>query len=382
MPAAGRPPIGLAGQHLHISFKKKMFDFSVVTTWLHGLLCSFLPEWAAILTESVLVALVIITLYAVFAIVLIYMERKVCAAFQCRLGPMRVGKWGLLQVFSDVFKMLTKEIISMRNTDLFLHNLAPFLVVTASMLTFACLPWNAGAQIIDFNVGVFFFLAVSSIGVVGILLAGWSSNNKYSLIGAMRSGAQIISYELSIGMAMLTMICLTGTMSFSEICQQQYDEGWNIFRGHLPALMAFVIYLVAGNAECNRGPFDLPECESELTAGYHTEYSGMHFGYYYLAEYLNLFICAGMAATIFLGGWAPLHVYGLDGLNGVMDLIPGAVWFVGKTFFVVFLLMWLRWTFPRLRIDQILSLEWKYLVPISMVTLVIMALCVSFNLTF
>lgn len=241
---------------------------------------------------------------------------------------------------------------------------------------------NAGAQIIDFNVGVFFFLAISSIGVVGILLAGWSSNNKYSLIGAMRSGAQIISYELSIGMTMLTMICFTGTMSFSEICAQQAAEGWNIFRGHLPAVVAFVIYLVAGNAECNRGPFDLPESESELTAGYHTEYSGMHFGYYYLAEYLNLFICAGIASTIFLGGWAPLHIADLDSFNAVMDYIPGAVWFVGKTFFVVFLLMWLRWTFPRLRIDQILSLEWKYLVPISMVNLILMALAVSWEFHF
>lgn len=238
-----------------------MFNFNTVSTWLHGFLTGFMPEWAAILTESVLVALALITLYAVFAIALIYMERKVCAAFQCRLGPMRVGPWGTLQVFSDVFKMLTKEIINLRQTDTLLHNLAPFLVVTASMITFACLPWNAGAQIIDFHVGVFFFLAVSSIGVVGILLAGWSSNNKYSLIGAMRSGAQIISYELSIGMTMLTMICLTGTMSFSEICQQQADYGWNLFRGHLPAVIAFVIYLIAGNAECNRGPFDLPESE-------------------------------------------------------------------------------------------------------------------------
>ena len=224
--------------------------------------------------------------------------------------------------------------------------------------------------------------AISSVGVVGILLAGWSSNNKYSLIGAMRSGAQIISYELSIGMTMLAMICLTGTMSFSEICEQQAVEGWNIFRGHVPAVLAFIIYLIAGNAECNRGPFDLPESESELTAGYHTEYSGMHFGYYYLAEYLNLFICAGMASTIFLGGWAPLHIAGLEGFNHIMDLIPGAVWFLGKAFFVVFLLMWLRWTFPRLRIDQILSLEWKYLVPITMFNLVLMALLVSLGLTF
>ncbi len=358
-----------------------MFNFSTFTGWFHGLLTSVMPEWGAILVESVLVALAIITLYAVFAIALIYMERKICAFFQCRLGPMRVGKWGLLQVFSDVFKMLTKEIINFRNTDRLLHDLAPFLVVTASMLTFACLPWNQGAHIIDFNIGVFFMLAASSLGVVGILLAGWSSNNKYSLIGAMRSGAQIISYEISIGIVMITMIAMTGTMSISGIVEQQYAEGWNIFRGHVPAVIAFIIYLIVGNAECNRGPFDLPESESELTAGYHTEYSGMHFGFYYLAEYLNLFIAAGIATTIFLGGWAPLHIWGWEGFNEVMDLIPGAVWFVGKTFFVVFLLMWERWTFPRLRIDQILSLEWKYLMPISMVNLVLMAVLVAFGLT-
>lgn len=359
-----------------------MFDFSIVSQWIHGLLTSVMPEWGALLIECVLVALVIITLYAVFAIVLIYMERKVCAFFQCRIGPNRVGKWGSLQVFADVFKMLTKEIISMRNSDLLLHNLAPFLVIVASMLTFSCLPWNKGALILDFNVGVFFLLAASSIGVVGILLAGWSSNNKYALIGAMRSGAQIISYELSIGMTMLTMIALTGTMQISELVQQQADYGWNLFRGHVPAVIAFLIYLVAGNAECNRGPFDLPESESELTAGYHTEYSGMHFGFYYLAEYLNLFIVAGIATTIFLGGWAPIYFPGLDGFNVVMDYIPGVVWFIGKTFFVVFLLMWMRWTFPRLRIDQILSLEWKYLLPISMVNLVLMALVVAFGIHF
>lgn len=357
------------------------FNFNTVTQWIDNLLGSVMPGWAATLVECVLVALAVITLYAVFAIILIYMERKICAFFQCRLGPMRVGKWGSIQVVSDVLKMLTKEIIDLKNVDRLLHKMAPFLVIIASMLTFSCLPWNKGAGIIDFNVGIVFFLASGSIGVVGILLAGWSSNNKYALIGAMRSGAQIISYEVSIGLTMLSMIVLTGTMSFSEICQQQSDFGWNIVRGHIPAVLAFIVYLIAGNAECNRGPFDMPEAESELTAGYHVEYSGMDFGFYYLAEYLNLFICAGMASTIFLGGWAPLHIYGLESFNYVMDCIPGFVWMIGKTFFVVFLLMWIRWTFPRLRIDQLLSLEWKYLMPASLVILVMMVLCVSFGLT-
>ena len=290
---------------------------------------------------------------------------------------MRVGKWGLLQVPCDVIKMLTKEIIDLKFSDRFLYNLAPFMVIIASFLTFACLPVSKGLEVLDFNVGVFFLLAASSIGVVGILLAGWSSNNKFSLIGAMRSGAQIISYELSCGLSILTMVVLMGTMQFSEIVAGQAD-GWFIFKGHIPAL----IYLIAGNAETNRGPFDLPEAESELTAGYHTEYSGMGFGFFYLAEYLNLFIVASVAATIFLGGWMPLHIVGLDGFNAVMDYIPGFVWFFGKAFFVVFLLMWIKWTFPRLRIDQILNLEWKYLVPISMVNLILMVLIVVFELHF
>lgn len=358
-----------------------MFDFTALTQTLHLWLMTLLPEWAVVGIECLLIALIVIGLYAVLAIVLIYMERKVCAAFQLRLGPTRVGRWGLLQVFADVLKMLTKEIIDMRNTDRFLYNIAPFLVMCASMVTFACLPFGLGAHIIDLNIGVFFFIAASSVGVVGILLAGWSSNNKYTLIGAMRSGAQIVSYELSVGMCMVTMLLLTGTMQISEIVVQQYESGWNLFRGHIPACIAFVIFLIAGNAECNRGPFDLPEAESELTAGYHTEYSGMHFGFFYLAEYLNLFITSAMAVTLFLGGWSPLQITGLDGFNVAMQYIPSVVWFMIKAFAVVFLLMWVRWTLPRLRIDQILTLEWKYLLPFSMVNLLLMALAVAFGWT-
>ena len=236
-------------------------------------------------------------------------------------------------------------------------------------------------EILDFNVGVLFFMAASSIGIVGILLAGWSSNSKFSLIGAMRSGAQMISYELSVGLSILTIVVLTDTMQFSEIVMRQAD-GWFIFKGHIPAVIAFIIYLIAGNAEVNRGPFDLPEAESELTAGYHTEYSGMHFGLFYVAEFVNLFIISSVAATIFLGGWMPLHIPGLDGFNAVMDAIPGFIWFFAKAFFIVWLLMWIKWTFPRLRIDQILTLEWKYLVPIGLVNLLLMVIVVVFKLHF
>lgn len=358
-----------------------MFDFSVVTSWIHQMLISLMPEGLAVFIECVVIGVCIILMYAIIAIIMIYVERKLCGFFQCRLGPNRVGPYGSIQLFADVFKMLTKEIFTPDHVDRLLYNLAPYMVLLASFLTFACLPINKGLEVLDFNIGVFFLLAASSIGVVGILLAGWSSNSKYSLIGAMRSGAQIVSYELSAGMSILTMVLLTGTMQISGIVQGQAD-GWLIFKGHIPAVIAFLVYIVAGNAECNRGPFDLPEAESELTAGYHTEYSGMYFGFYYLTEYLNLFIVAAIAATVFLGGWMPLHIPGLDGFNMVMDYIPGVVWFFGKAFFVVFLMMWIRWTYPRLRIDQILTLEWKYLLPISLVNLILMTLIVAFGLYF
>ena len=350
--------------------------------WIHSALCGLMPEWMAFAIEGIAVGVFIMVMYAVLAIILIYMERKVCAAFQCRIGPDRVGgRGGLLQVPADVIKILTKEIISLKNSDKFLYGLAPFLVIMASILTFSCLPWNKGGEILHMNIGIFFVLAASSIGVLGILLAGWSSNSKYTLIGAVRSGAMIISYELSIGLSVLTMVILCGTMDIQEIVAYQ-ENGWNIFKGHVPAVMAFIIYLIAGNAEANRAPFDLAEAEQELTAGYHTEYSGMHFGFFYLAEYLNLFITAGIAVTLFFGGWMPLHIAGLEGLNMAMDYIPGVIWFVGKTFFVVFLLMWIRWTFPRLRIDQVLILEWKYLMPLSLLVLMVMTVMKVFGLVF
>lgn len=358
------------------------YSIKPVTSWIHETLCSIMPEGLAVFLECVTVGVIIVALYAILAIVLIYMERKVCAAFQCRIGPNRVGgKEGLLQVPADVIKILTKEIIKLRYSDHFLYELAPFLVILASILTFSCLPWHKDAAILDMNIGILFVLAASSLGVLGILLAGWGSDNKYTLIGAMRSGAMLVSYELSMGIVVLAVIVLSETSSLSGIVESQAN-GWNIFKGHIPAFCAFVAYLIAGNAEANRGPFDLAEAEQELIAGYHTEYSGLHFGFFYLAEYLNLFIVSGFAATLFLGGWMPLHIAGLDAFNAVMDYIPGFVWFFGKTFFVVWLLMWVKWTFVRLRIDQVLTFEWKYLMPTSLAILMVMVIFKVFGLVF
>ena len=355
--------------------------FSNITAWVDAFLNQYMPSWLATTIECLVIWLVLLVVYALLALFYIYFERKVCAAFQCRLGPNRVGPLGLLQSFADMFKMLIKEIITLKHIDRFLFALAPYLVITASMLTFACLPWGNGLQIIDFNIGIFFLIAVSSIGVLGILLAGWSSNNKFTLIGALRSGAQMVSYELSIGLSVLTMVAFAGTMSFTELVAKQEDL-WFIFQGHIPALIAFLIYIVAGTAETNRGPFDLPEAESELTAGYHTEYSGLHFGFFYLAEYLNLFVVSGVATLLFFGGWMPLHIPGWEAFNDVMNYIPSFVWFIGKAIAISFIIIWFKWTFPRLRIDQLLKLEWKYLLPINLVNLVLMVLIIVFNLHF
>jgi NADH-quinone oxidoreductase subunit H len=303
-----------------------MFDFSIITTWFDSLLRQTLGlgDFWSILIECVVVGVLILTAYALIAIALIFMERKVCAYFQCRLGPMRVGPWGIFQVFADVVKMLIKEIFTVDKADKFLYYLAPLLVIIASVATFSFLPWNKGAHILDFNVGVFLVTAISSVGVLGIFLAGWGSNNKYSVVSAMRGAVQMISYEMSLGLCLITAVALTGTMQVSGIVEEQTGPwNWLIIKGHVPAIIAFLVFLVAGNAEANRGPFDMAEAESELTAGYHTEYSGMGFGFYYLAEYLNLFVIAGIAATVFLGGWAPLNI-GIGAFDTVMNYIPAS----------------------------------------------------------
>jgi NADH-quinone oxidoreductase subunit H len=349
-----------------------LYDFSSLTanieSWLES---TFNPFWATTI-ELTIIGLAFLLFYAVTGLILVYAERRVCAFMQNRLGPNRVGPWGLLQTIADFIKLLMKELVKIKEADKFLFNLAPFIVIIASFMAIAAIPFAKGLHAIDFNIGIFYVMAVSAMGVVGILLAGWSSNNKYSLIGAIRSGAQIVSYELSVGLALLSVVIFSGTLQFSEIVESQRDAWW-IFKGHIPAIISFVVFLIAATAETNRGPFDLAEAESELTAGYHTEYSGIKFAFFFLAEYMNMFIVASIAATVFLGGWMPLHLWGFETFNHIMDFIPPVFWYLGKTAFVIFLMMWFKWTFPRLRIDQLLTLEWKYLLPINLVNTVIIA---------
>jgi NADH-quinone oxidoreductase subunit H len=350
-----------------------MWSIRQIVNEIHHWLSGFLsPVWVT-LAEGLIVIVCAISLFALLGLILVLMERKVSAYMQIRLGPNRVGPKGMLQSLADTLKLLVKEGLTPQGADKIMFNLAPFVAMIAAMLLLAPIGFARDFQLWDINIGVLYITAISSLSVIAVLMAGWSSNNKYSLLGAMRSGAQIVSYELSAGLSILTIVVLTGSLNLSDIVHAQAD-GWWIFKGHIPAIIAFVIFIIAVTAETNRAPFDLAEAESELTAGFHTEYSGMKFALFFLAEYINVFIVCAIGATLFLGGWMPLHIGSWEGFNHVMDYIPASLWFFGKTFFLIFLIMWFRWTFPRLRIDQLLNLEWKYLLPIGMFNLLLITL--------
>ena len=350
-----------------------MWSFNYIANEIHEWLSkTFNPTWTLII-EMVLAGVAVIGLFAVLGLILVIMERKVSAWIQIRLGPNRVGPKGMMQSMADTVKLMVKEGLTPTGADRIMFNVAPVIAMIVAMLLLAPIAFARNLQLWDLNIGVLYVSCVSSLMVISILMAGWSSNNKYSLLGAMRSGAQIVSYELSAGLSILTIIVFVGDLQMSKIIASQ-ETGWWIFKGHIPAIIAFITFLIAVTAETNRAPFDLAEAESELTAGFHTEYSGMKFALFFLAEYVNVFIVCAIGATLFLGGWMPFHISTWTDFNHVMDYIPSSVWFFGKTFFLIFVIMWFRWTFPRLRIDQLLNLEWKYLLPISMINLLIATL--------
>ena len=310
----------------------------------------------------VLMAIVPLLWVIPFALFAVWWERKISAHMQDRLGPMRTGGWhGWSQTIADILKLIQKEDIIPSAADKKLFVLAPYVVFAGAYAAYAVIPFSAAYVGSEINVGLFYFLSISSVVVIGLLMAGWASNNKWSLLGALRSAAQIISYEIPVAVSLLAVIMVSGTFDLQQINQMQSGWFWNwfMFQKFPFLLLALVIYFVASLAETNRTPFDIPEAESELVGGYHTEYGGMRFALLFLSEYANMFAVSAIATTLFLGGWnSPFGEF----LSGPWW---GALWFLGKGMLFIFVQMWLRWTLPRLRVDQLMYVGWKVLIPFS-----------------
>jgi len=332
-----------------------------VAAWFQNTLPG-MPVGLVYFLSMLISAALVLVFILILVLFFVWEERKVSGHIQSRLGPIRVGGWhGWAQTIADTIKLLMKEDIVPALADKKLFRLAPFIAFFGTFAAFAVIPFGKGAIVTDLNVGVFYIVAITSFSVIAIIVAGWASNNKWSLYGAMRSAAQIVSYEIPMTVAILVAVLYAGTLSLVEISEGQSGGVWNwiVFRSPF-TFVAFIIYFVASLAEVNRTPFDIPEAESELVAGYHTEYTGMKFAIFFLAEYAGMFLVGGVATVLFLGGW-----------NGVLpqQIIPGGVIFSLKALFLVFVMIWLRWTLPRLRVDQLMYMCWKVLVPLSFLCL-------------
>ncbi len=333
------------------------------------------------MTDSVLVSLakifVILNVVLLAVTYMVLLERKVIAWVQVRLGPMRVGPHGLLQPIADALKLIIKEDITPARADKWVFTLAPVLAMVPALITFAVIPFGPAVSIfghqvtlyvVDINVGLLYVLSVASIGVYGIILAGWASNSKYPLLASLRASAQLISYEVAVIMTLVSVVAVAGTLSMVGIVEAQLSGGvWYAFLQP----MAFVIYFIGGLAETNRAPFDMPEAEQELTGGFHTEYSGMRFALFFLAEYANMIVVSAVATALFLGGW--LRPFPNVAALGFLGLVPSWGWYVLKTFVLLYVFLWVRATLPRYRYDQLMRLGWKVLIPLAIVNLVVTA---------
>jgi NADH-quinone oxidoreductase subunit H len=338
--------------------------FGALRGQLFALLSSFLPESLATIIVTTLAVAMITTLIAIVVMSQVWAERRVVAFMQGRLGPNRVGPAGMLQSVADAVKLLLKEDIIPFQADGVTFRLAPILVLVPSLAIWSLIPWGPGLGVTDLNVGILFVLGLGAFTTLGILIAGWASSNKYSLLGGMRVAAQLISYEIPLVVVAMVPVMLAGTMSLQGIVVDQAGL-WNLFV--LPiGPIAFALFLIAGIAEINRSPFDLPEAESEIVAGFHTEYSGMRFALFFLAEYANSLALGALATTLFLGGW-----------HG--PILPPWLWVFLKTYAVFLVLVWIRGTLPRLRYDQLMGFAWKTALPVALLTLGVTALVVSWQ---
>jgi NADH-quinone oxidoreductase subunit H len=327
---------------------------------------TLLQETLSLKTFSIFlgIALAMLMIVLGFVTYAIYFERKVIGWMQLRIGPNRVGPLGLLQSVADVTKLLMKEDTIPADADRTLFKLAPMIVYVPAFSVLATFPFTETLYLADLNIGLLYYIAISGISTLGIVVGGWASNNKYSLLGGMRSAAQMISYEVPLVMSVVGVILLSGTLNLREIVMLQGDNiwQWNLF----PQLIGFIVFMIAAISELNRTPFDLPEAESELVAGYHVEYSGFRFAFFMLAEYVYVFAIASLATVLFLGGWHPPLA--------ILDFIPGIIWFLLKFTSIVFFLFWIRATLPRIRVDQLMGLGWRVLLPLALFNIFLTAI--------
>ena len=336
---------------------------------------------AEIIIKIVLVV-IIFAISLVIAMYSTYAERKIAAFLQDRVGPNRAGPWGILQPLADGGKMFLKEEIIPTNASPFLFIAGPSLAIMTACIGSAVIPWGQtmtigsytfDLQVTDINVGILYIFGVVSLGVYGIMIGGWASNNKYSLLGAIRAASQNISYEIAMGLSIIALLMITGTLSLKEIAEQQHGWHWNIVYQPL----GFLIFLICAFAETNRAPFDLPECETELVGGYHTEYSSMKLGFYLFAEYINMFVSSAVMATLYFGGYNMPFIHHL-GLSANLVTILGVVFLFAKIFAFIFFFMWVRWTIPRFRYDQLMDLGWKTLIPLAIANIILTGLWMTF----
>ncbi len=332
-------------------------ELAPIFTWIYDLLISLgLSVSLADLVSRIGLAVMVFSLLCVLALFLVWWERKVSAHIQQRYGPMMTGWHGVFQTIMDALKLIQKEDIVPDVADRQVFFWAPVIVFTCAFAAYVVIPFGKGLIVSDLNIGILYIIAITTFTIIGLLMAGWGSNNKYALLGGMRSAAQAVSYEVPLVLSIMGVVMVTGSMSMNEIVAAQ--SGWGGFRWNVIFQpLGFVIYIIAATAEANRTPFDLPEAEQELVAGFNIEYSGMKFAMFFLAEFVNMFTVSAIAATVFLGGW-----------NG--PFLPSWVWFMGKTLAMVFVLMWFRWTFPRLRVDQLMEFAWKVLLPLAFVNII------------
>lgn len=308
---------------------------------------------------------------------LTFAERRIIGAIQLRIGPNRVGPGGWFQPIADALKLLFKEVIFPQKSNRFLYLLAPILAIAPSLAAWAVIPFDQGWVLSDLNVGLLYLLAMTSLGVYGVIIAGWASNSKYAFMGALRSAAQIVSYEIAMGFCLVGVLMAAGSLNLSDIVMAQ--QGGALHWYWLPLFPLFVVYWISVVAETNRAPFDVAEGESEIVAGFHVEYAGMTFAIFFLAEYANMILLSGLSALMFLGGWlSPFE--GIPVLGAALEFVPGLVWFLAKTSVFLFLFLWFRATFPRYRYDQIMRLGWKIFIPVTLVWIIVLGIAIKAKL--